>query len=312
MNNRNRHMQYRRSVYRRSRIKWGLIIGGISLAVLFLLFLIIGNALGKRGKSDDGNTASGTEPTSDITVQDLASVLPPIHAYACMPEDPDASLTALIQKKVTAICLPLNTESGSLLYTSSVAARLNMVSGSTSLSGVTRTAHDSGLYVSGVWYLTCMNEEDDLLRSVLLSESAAVLAEAIRAGADDILLLTPGLSAGRVEELVRFSEALLRLEPEAKIGFALPQAVLDAENSAALTEQLAKNFAYLALDCSTASEHETSADTVSGQISAMLYNLLRYKMRVLLPYAATDEAQSALTDAVAQNNIDRWMILPKR
>lgn len=310
MNNRNRHMQYRRSVYRRSRIKWGLIIGGISLAVLFLLFLIIGNALGKRGKSDGADTATGTEPSSDVTVQDLASPLPPVHAYACMPENPDASLTALIQKDVTAICLPLNTESGSLLYTSSVAGRLNVVSGSTSLSSFTRTAHDSGLYVSGVWYLTCMKEEDDLLRSVLLSESAAVLAEAIRAGMDDILILAPDLSAGQVEELIRFSDTLLRLEPNAKIGFALPQAVLEAENSAVLTEQLAKSFAYLALDC-TASEGEPSADAVSNQISAMLYNLLRYKMRVLLPYAATDEAQSALTDAVAQNNIDRCMILPK-
>ena len=47
MNNRPKHLQYRRNMYRKKRTKAIAVIIAVALVVVFILFLIIGNALHK-------------------------------------------------------------------------------------------------------------------------------------------------------------------------------------------------------------------------------------------------------------------------
>ena len=77
--NRNRHMLYRKSVYRRRRIRNLLILGGVALAVLVVLFLVIGNLL--LGKSRDSYMDSDPSDGNRVEVPAIpADSMPEIQA----------------------------------------------------------------------------------------------------------------------------------------------------------------------------------------------------------------------------------------
>ena len=61
--NRNRHMQYRRSIYRKRRIRVIIITAAIVLALLVAIFLILGNVLFDKTNEDDGETANTSADT---------------------------------------------------------------------------------------------------------------------------------------------------------------------------------------------------------------------------------------------------------
>ncbi len=303
MNSRNRHLQYRKSVYRRKRLQWVLIIGGAALVVLFLIFIIVGNILGKRSdeyRTDNEEKNTGT--SSDIS--DPLPSLPAVNAYAYLPDDPAFSLSALVESGASAITVPLNHPDGTPRFTSVVKA-----GGSSSLSALVGTADESGVYVTGVYYLTALADEDDLKRSLALTEAAAEIVEAIRTGVDDVLILLDGGDTEYREELYHLSENVRRLEQNAVLGLALPRPMSDTPETAEWMERFSSAFSYLALDC-TKPEGDMPETATSEHVGSMLYYLLRYRMRVLLPYAADAEQQNRLIAAGRQSSVDNWMILP--
>ena len=50
MNNRNRHLNYRKNIYRKRRMGAVLIFSIVAVALIFALFLIIGTALHSKTK----------------------------------------------------------------------------------------------------------------------------------------------------------------------------------------------------------------------------------------------------------------------
>jgi len=79
MNNRNRHLQYRKSIYRKRRIR-AIVILCVSVAVLaFALFIIIGTVLHKKTKSP--TPFEPDDMYSDQETRELASA-PTVGAYA--------------------------------------------------------------------------------------------------------------------------------------------------------------------------------------------------------------------------------------
>ena len=315
MNRGNRHMDYRRSIYRRRNVRSVLIIAAILLAVLLLLFLILGNIFFKKLKAEPDVPQKETPTVQEelpYPYEAVRAVQAPLLSLDGSMDEIYERLAALASDGHTAVSVPLTNRSGTLSYHSeqaTIGGYSIQGTASLSLSALSDAAHQSGIYLCGTYTLSAANEENALTRSVLLSESAAVLAEAFLYGMDDVLILVPDLPTDRQNELIRFAEDIRAFAPNAVIGLSLPESEL-ASPDATRIDLLAKSFDYLALDLSRYGQNDplSFAET---RMSPMLYNLLRYQMRVLIPELSDQATKDAILDAVKNESIERWMtILP--
>ena len=159
--------------------------------------------------------------------------------------------------------------------------------------------------------MKALQTEDDLLRSVALAQNAAILAEAFRAGINDVMLYAPSMTSDQTDELLRFVEQIRALAPNASIGLSLPSAILSGADADTLVAKLAPYFNYLALDVTNAGEND-AAEFVDAQVhsSQNQYRFLYYGMRLLLPAGADGEEEGRIVDAANRNGVKSWQILP--
>ncbi len=313
MNRGNRHLSYRKSVYRRRRIRVVLIVIGIVLAVLLALFLILGNLFFDKVQSNPEPPKKGDTPTDVATPFPFESVRHVKASLLSVNGSTSAVLSrlrALTEAGSTAVSLPLTDASGTLLYHSEQATVGNYAirgSASLALSDLAEAAHASGTYLCGTYVLSAASEENPLTRSVLLAESAAVLAEAFLAGVDDIVIITPSLTAEQQTELLRLLETVRAFAPNAIVGLSLPEVEIAAPDATRI-DSLARAFDYLALDL-TAYGEEAPVTFAESRMSTMLYYLLRYEMRVLIPALEDEMTQTALISAVEKESVDNWMLV---
>lgn len=314
MNNRSRHMQYRRSIYRKKRIKAILLIAAALLVLLFVLFMVIGTALHKKTSEDNGK-----KPTQSGTEQSVTSTLPTaqsVGAYA-LPMLKDGSSfserLSAIDGSAGAVTIDLNDTDGTLKYLSSISGNLSFLSQASdaqSLSSVISRIDDRELYASALLYVPSFSEENDLLREVYLSAWCSIAVEAIRAGADDCLLFPRGATAEDVDRLCDLALLIRATEEDAIIGCVIPEDVLNAENSEVLIAKFAKAFNFLTLDTTSYKEDVDIAAYVESRISQMQMQLIYYKMRVLLPFSELAENQQKYIDTAKKYNISSWQIKP--
>ena len=315
MNGRNRHLQYRRSVYRRRQIRLGLILTVIITVVLILGFLIVGNLLRKKNQPTENQGV--TNPPPSVTEEEHSPILT-LKARSVLLETADTStfssrVRALTENGTTALSIPLNNADGSLLYRSDVGSSLGyptMGTPSVSISSALSQIKDETLHFSGVFYLTAFSEEDPLLRSVALSHSAAILAEAIDQGLNDILLIAPDMQSTHTDELLRFAESIRILSPKASIGLSLNRSLLTHEQASDLVDRLWNGMDYLALNAAEYGEEDPvsyAAQTVND--SSMMYTRLRYQMRVLLPSLSDTAQTDAVIAAVEGAGVQSWQII---
>lgn len=270
----------RRRLRRRHQILTILVIVGIVLLVLTTVFLIIGARMHKKSvalRGQENVTESALEAPSTPEV-------PKIVAYALDRSSPSLSLSTLAKQEKTAASLSLNHTSPSTVALLSAEAK------------------KSGIYLSGVFTLTSLSEQDDLVRFEALSEDCVTLSEALRAGLREVVILVPELSAEHVEDLKALLADVRRLVPDACVGLALPHEFLSEEN-AAVIDDLAKHFSLLAADVSR-------AENLNTALEEDLYLLLRYSMRVLLPSSGSEEAQESLLQSVRSHSIQNIQFLP--
>ena len=317
MNGRNRHMQYRRSVYRRRQIRLGLILSVVILAVLLLVFLIVGNLLFGKQEPDEEPDLQTNPPTTDNTDNKEKTPVASLRAKAVLLETSDSSTFATRIRRLTdtgavSASIPLNTADGKLLYRSAVGEKLGYPTNGTPSVRISSALGqiDNAFYLSGVFYLNAFSESDPLLRSVELSKAAAILGEALEQGMDDVLLIAPGMSADQVDELLRFAEDVRTLSPKAVLGLTLSDSILSHDTASALIDKLANGLDFLAMDATQYGTEDPAAyATATVNDSNMMYNRLRYHMRVLLPACADEATRNSVIDAVEKNGVDSWQIL---
>ncbi len=310
MNHNNRHMRYRKSVYRRRSIRTSLIAGGIVLCLLLVAFLLLGNLFSKKLNQtpDSPKQTQSVEDTPPMPYEGGRHVGAPLLSLSGSKSSIYERLDALQAAGHTSVSLPLTDANGTLSYHSSLALDGNYSvkgSASLSLSELIEVAHGHGIYLCGTYVLNAAMEENTLTRSVLLAESAAVIAEAFLWGMDDIVIVVPDLPTDRQGEMIRFAESIKSFAPNAVIGFSLPATEIAAPDATRI-DTLAQSFDYLALDL----RGDTQDDPVAfaeGRMSAMLYYLLRYEMRVMLPSLSDEAEQAKLITAVQNESIDNWM-----
>lgn len=315
MNHGNRHMRYRKSVYRRRRMRVVLIVSGIVLGVLLLLFLFLGNLFFdklNREPASKPDAPPHTETQPPLPFEAIRHVEAPLLATDGSTSEIYNRLETLIAEGHTALSISLTDANGTLLYRSTQAEQGDYTIRGTSdlsLAEVAKAAHADGVYLCGTYVLSAASEENALTRSVLLAESAAVIAEAFLDGMDDIVILAPDLPIGQQSELIRLVESIRAFAPNAVVGLSLPEAEI-ASPHATRIDTLAQSFDYLALDLGRFGE-EDPVTFAEARMRTMLYYLLRYEMRVLLPSLPDADTNATLIDAVKSESLDNWMaILP--
>ena len=312
MNGRNRHIQYRNSVYRRRRIRTVLITVGVLLVILVLAFLIIGNILQRKSERRQGETADTTEeqtlPTAptEKTPKQIGAYSVPLEAEG---EESFADRVAALTDSKAALSIPLTDKAGALLYASPIAQQLGLQSADAHTVTVDAALQSvSGRYCSGVFYLSALSEENSLLRSVKLSQSAAILAEAAQAGLSEVVLIVPNMSAAQIDEVLHFAQEVRHLASKLSIGLAVSPSIRTAENSAQLLDRLYRELDLLAIEAVSGEGDAVAQTEALITDPGMRYNLLRYHMRLLFP-TADAETQSALIAAAKKEGFANWQFL---
>ena len=316
MNNRARHIQYRKSSYRRRRTKATVIIASIAVAILVALFLIIGNALHSKAENTAKKRNDKTSATESDTSASKLTEAKLISAYALPLLENGSTFSerlSAIPESADAVSIALNQPDGTLLYRSSLSSNLTFLQSATDasdLSSLISRMDDRELYVSALLYVPTFAESDALLKDVYLSSWCSIAAEAFRAGVDDCLLIVRSAGPDDVERICELADLIRQIEPDAVVGCAIPDDVSIAENAEVLIKKLSKSFNYLALDTTNYKDDEDVASYVEARISQMQMQLIYYKMRVLLPHASEAEIQQSYIDTARKYNISSWQIKP--
>lgn len=315
MNTPNRHMRYRRSVYRKRRIKIIAISAAVAAVVLSLLFVIVGNMLAGKtdgGEEDSGNGTSGA-PTDDRTP------LRDVRAYP-VPLSADGStlsgrLSSATRNGYSDVCFYMDTDSGALWYVSDVAKKLGRQTDAGSelrtLSNIVGLFDSNSVYSIGITHIHDMRNDDGLLRAASSGFYAAQIAEALLAGVDDVLILAGDLPAERYGELISLADEIHRLSGKGNVGLALPVSLISSSENAALVEELYSAFDYLAADLSVSDGETDEAERINASISSDLhYYVLRYSMRVLIPNTDDGATAEAINSVLDNRNIKNVQIMP--
>ena len=317
MNNMNmngkRHMKYRKSIYRKRRIRAIIIISAIILALLIAVFLIIGNVFFDKANKDSDMPETTSSEVSSLPTLPSDSARQ-IKGTAISLRDGlsslSSSLDSVIDSGASEISVMMTTPDGKLTHHSDIAERMKYSifnDNAVSLTSLIERADDRSLYVSGVYYISAFSEEDDLARSVLIAELATVISEAFQTGLDEAVLLAPDISKEQYSEILHLISEIRAFVPNAKVGFALPKTLVESNDAKAIDE-LAMSVSFLALDLTG---YGDTAPQVFAQerISSMLYYLIRYKMRIILPSLEDSEIQNSVISTVESSGIYNWQTI---
>ena len=306
---------YRKSNYRKRRIKNIIIISIIASIVLFIIFLIMGLSLAEKKKQFDINDYD-FENNNETDEENLREVVN-VSAYPLpLLEDGSSfsSRLANIKEDATSVCISLNKPDGTLLFRSSLASSfsyLNVASDAQNLSNCANTIADKGLYATATLYLpTFEDTNDDLRADVELAIWGSIVCEAIRDGIGDVLLIADNASEDDVEKLCALADRIHITEESAIIGLCLPNSVLEAEKSVSLIEKLSKKFNYLAFNATNLEGEGTVLETTEKAIAEMQLQLMYYKMRVLLSRSSNTEELDKLIEIVTKYSITSWQVVP--
>ena len=329
MNGRNYHMQYRRGVYRKKKIKLIILILTISLLLLLALFLIIGNALSNKTHLYDPD--SDKNPSND-TVE--ANTLPKAQKVQARPlvlltQDSSSlySRVTALPSETAAVCVRLNQSDGTLLYKSEIANTISsfkVAENASRAETLFSTIQRRELYISAALEMTALEKAEELILPVMLSAYASMAAEVCNAGADDVLFIAPipsgEMTKERMEELteqlISVADQTRSLAPDACLGFALPDILLSDNNSAEIISTLSRHFNYLSIDATDYGKEDPAEylerKLGNNESSDTQYYVLRYGMRILLPSLSDKETEEKLISIAEQysSNNHNWQILP--
>ena len=214
-------MRYRRSIYRKNGIHvYFLITAGVLIAVV-LLFVLLGNTLGDKAEKTESERNAAT--TADPNANDH-SIPRDVSAYPVQLSAGTSNLKNKIAQTVelgyTEVCFNLDTKNNSglydsVLYMSDIAVSFGFLSADNNLLDLNDAValfNESDLYTIGITHLSRMNTANDLERQVAAGYYTARIAEALRCGVDDVLLLPGNLSMDTYSEITAIADEVHRLD----------------------------------------------------------------------------------------------------
>lgn len=311
------HMRYRRSVYRKRKIKIIVITSLCVLAALALIFVIVGNMLGKKVEESINDRVPPKQSTTDIphaTVKDVNAY--PVALWVEGSSQLSSRVANAVKNGYTDICFDICDDNGNLFYVSNAAQSLGKQPSSTtglnSLDNIVKTFSGAGVYSVAIIEANDLKSDDDLIRSAARGYYSAIAAELLRAGVSEVLISVGELPAERYTELISLAEEIHRLSPDkGYVGISLPVGLLSSVENEALVASIWGAFDYLAVDLYSSTELEGDAIAdIESKLGSMLYSLLRYNVRALLPSTDDQELATAMKDMAISEGVKSIQIMP--
>ena len=196
MNSPNRHMNYRRSIYRKRRIRTVIIISVIVLIVALVLFLIIGNILKDKvnGSGDDSYSVF----SSDTSTSTPHAEPKEIRSYFSTLSNVSSRARSVYENDGDAIGVLLTDKNGKLLYRSDISVKLGIQSDppSARISEAINAAERYELYSTAILDANLFAEEDELIRGANIGIWSALVAEAAQNDFDEVLIILSDATDG--------------------------------------------------------------------------------------------------------------------
>lgn len=281
MNSQKRHARYRQSVYRKRKIKTVLITVICVLIALIIAFLAIGSILGGRADGTD-NGRNDPPATSGGIKKSEISINSRFVALARDGSTLGERLATATSQGYSNVCFDLDTDGGALYYQSEIATLLgkqkNAANDLRTLSGIVSITTSRSLYCTGITYVSELRSNNDLVRSAAIGYHAALIAEVLRAGINDVLVMPGDIGEERYDELIKLADEVHRLADGKKVGITLPISAFTSDNSADIIYKMAQAFDFIAV------EIDENTD-----MSGLVFYLLSYNVRVLVPDAEMAE-----------------------
>ena len=293
---------------RKKRKSYGIAITVVAcLLLIFTLFIIVGNTLGKQ--SGSGKSQKKQPPTEETPVQDVSPYS--IQAYPIDPNKLDSDMMGLYQKSVKSISLKATTDKGKLLLSSSLATSLGYQAPGDAVlefSSVVSKAKNYGMFLSVILDLQAFQENDVKNKTVRLAYEAALVCEFIEKGANEVLVRLSDTEDISLEDLLDFADKVKAIDTSATVGIALPIEYFKGEGASVNIAALAKAYDVVCADISDIpfdTEDKIHYLDTAFSNSEIKYYVLRHNMRVLLPSVAAEQ-EELLQSKLAENSVANW------
>lgn len=310
----NRGSRYRRN-NRKRKTKKIIIISISAVLILFVIFMVSGLFLSEKVKE---NAFTATTNNQGGKIPQSEQVVPSVNAYPLAILEDGSSFNSrfsAVSDVADQVCVSLNTPQGELLFKSTVASHFSDIlvkSDASALSGYTDTLQYYEIYSTALLYMKSPTDAE-LVSNVYSSIWSSIACEAIRAGINDVLLVS-NASVDEVDKLCTLADSIHLTEENAVVGITVPQQVLEDENYVELINSLAKSFDYLAINATEleTNDRSTLLEAIEATIGNFQDQIIYHKMRVLLPNVSTAEEQSAFVELLAKYAITNWQISPNK
>ena len=311
MNNRPRYKRRRR----KKQAKTIIIISLCVILVLFVIFMVTGLILAEKASDNDPNSNDiQTEEDSNQPSQTLKS----INAYPlALLEDGSTFVSRIsnLPDEARAVCVSLNTPKGMLLFRSTISSHfptLEAKGDASQLSKSTNTLKNDELYSTALLYMENFFESNsELINNVYSSIWGAIACEAIEDGINDVLLI-PSDAYSDAEKLCALANQIHLTNEDATIGLAIPDEILNDDDSENLINVLAGAFDYLAIDATNVitDDEKSAAEQIDSFVGKYWVQIKYHNMRVILPKGVNAEEQNSFIEAITSYNIKNWQISP--
>ena len=280
MNNRQGKPKYRKSIYKKRRLKTVIITSVVLLVVVFLAFLIIGNILNDKVNGDGEVTDT---PTDEDTSGERKHSLLDIRSLYATPSTAYSTIRNADSNDCNSVGVALTDSAGNPLYRSSVATALGINNNSSaSLSDISSAADSFNTHVCGIIYCNIFTSNDKNFRTAKLGYFAALASEAIDRGLDKVLITVHDATEENIPELISMARELQRLGVADDIGFSLPASFYTSENHEYNIDLIWNEVDFLGVDL-TSLDGPIQESLQPEEISNICFYMLSHKAIALIP-----------------------------
>ncbi len=290
----------RASRMRRSSKKWVIPVAiAVFLALCFVVSVVIGLALGKRAEEYQ------PAPKYDLAVKDYYSGDKKVKTVDARDYKWGFGTSRYISDGITDFSVCLRDADGFITYDSQVEVSFGEISeGSRRLSDEVKAIHDVGGYVCGYICVRSFAVEDEYLRGVYKAYEAALVAEAVSGGVDDIMLVGLAPDKDNIGEMEDFVGEMARAAGDKPLGVLLSRGVLSAtaENDyrAARIRNVCDFVALDLTDLPKNADFGREESVLYETLGEMEYYIKSYSMRVVIS-AESSALCKSLTEFGAEN-----------
>lgn len=306
---RRRSRYSRRTVLNRDRSRSWIYIFAITVFVVLCLTISVGVGLllAKQAEKHENSPKYDFDPKPYYSGD---KVVKPVNARPYLFGDYAGLLTGV---GITDFSVCLRYSNGDLTYDTEYDVNFGEQAqeGVSELSKYTTYIHENGGYVCAYFYVTSFGVEDEYLREIYKAYELALISEAARGGADEIMLVGIDVTEDNIDEIERFvSDASYSADASSLGVLVSPKTFKLTEDGIYHAARLRSVCDFVALDLRDLPDDadevaiEGEASLLDSALGDMEYYISSYSMRIVF-----SENNSSLCDAAIALGVENIQII---